>query len=67
MAEIAAGAGIALAVEETLSTAAQAGVAGYFLAKPTLPLKATFTRIAVSDDDDLHRYLTFVTTFTKSN
>ena len=56
MAEIAAGAGIVLAVEEVLSTTAQAGVAGYFLAKPTLPLKATFTRVAVANDDDLHRY-----------
>ena len=56
MAELAAGAGIALAVEEVLSTTAQAGVAGYFLAKPTLPLKATFTRVAVANDDDLHRY-----------
>lgn len=54
MAEVAAGAGIALAAEEVLSTTLQAGVATYFLAKPTQPLNATFTRIAVVHDDDLH-------------
>ncbi|KAF2686307.1 hypothetical protein K458DRAFT_476830 [Lentithecium fluviatile CBS 122367] len=56
MAEVAAGAGAALAVEEVLSTTVQAGVAGYFLTKPTLPLKATFTCVAIADDDEMHRY-----------
>lgn len=55
MAEVAAGAGIALAAEEVLSTTLQAGAATYFLAKPTQPLNATFTRIAVTHDDELHR------------
>ncbi|KAF1972357.1 hypothetical protein BU23DRAFT_555158 [Bimuria novae-zelandiae CBS 107.79] len=55
MAEVAAGAGIALAAEEVLSTTLQAGVATYFLAKPTQPLGAAFTRIAVVHDDELHK------------
>ncbi|KAJ4356394.1 uncharacterized protein N0V89_004427 [Didymosphaeria variabile] len=55
MAEVAAGAGIALAAEEVLSTTLQAGVATYFLTKPTQPLSATFTRIAVAHDDELHK------------
>ena len=46
MAEVAAGAGVALAAEEVVSTTAQAGVAGYMIAKPTLPLKVTYTMIA---------------------
>lgn len=46
MAEIAAGAVVA---EQVVSTTLQGGaVAGYAIAKNTLPLKATFTRIAVS-------------------
>ena len=57
MAEIATGAGIALAAEEVLSTTLQAGVATYFFAKPTQPLKATFIRIAVAHDNDMHRYV----------
>lgn len=55
MAEVAAGAGIALAAEEVLSTTFQAGVATYFLTKPTQPLNATFTRVAVVHDDELHK------------
>ncbi|CAI6337620.1 unnamed protein product [Periconia digitata] len=55
MAELAAGAGIALAAEQVVSTTAQVGTAGYILTKPTQPLKATFTRIATADDDDLDR------------
>ncbi|KAK7189709.1 kelch domain-containing protein [Paraphaeosphaeria sporulosa] len=55
MAELAAGAGIALAAEEVLSTSFQAGVATYFLVKPTQPLNATFTRIAVVHDDEMHK------------
>ncbi|KAK7722680.1 hypothetical protein SLS57_004885 [Botryosphaeria dothidea] len=47
MAEIAAGAVVA---EQVVSTTLQGGaVAGYAIAKNTLPLKATFTRIAVSE------------------
>lgn len=57
MAEVAAGAGIAIAAEEVLSTTVQVGVAGYFLTKPTQPLKATFSRVAIADDDDLKRYV----------
>lgn len=55
MAEVAAGAGIALAAEEILSTTLQAGAATYFLSKPTQPLSATFTRFAVVHDNDLHK------------
>ncbi|KKY20403.1 putative kelch domain-containing protein [Diplodia seriata] len=47
MAEIAAGAVVA---EQVVSTTIEGGaVAGYAIAKKTLPLKATFTRIAVSE------------------
>jgi len=49
MAEVAAA---AWAVEETISTTAQAGVAAYMVAKPTMPLKATFTQVATSSDDE---------------
>jgi hypothetical protein len=55
MAELAAGAGIALAAEEVLSTTLQVGAATYFLTKPTQPLNATFTRIAVVHDDEMHK------------
>ena len=48
-AEVAAG---LWAAEEVVSTTAQIGVAGYMLTKPTMPLKATFTQIAISSDDD---------------
>ena len=39
------------AVAEVVETASQVGVAGYMIAKPTMPLKATFTQIATSSDD----------------
>ncbi|PVI05611.1 hypothetical protein DM02DRAFT_584192 [Periconia macrospinosa] len=55
MAEVAAGAGIALAAEQVISTTAQVGTAGYILTKPTQPLKAKFTRIATADDEDMNR------------
>ncbi|KAF1961872.1 galactose oxidase, partial [Byssothecium circinans] len=55
MAEVAAGAGAALAAEQVLSTTVQLGGAGYFLTTPTQPLKATFTRIATAHDDELKR------------
>lgn len=48
-AEVAAG---LWAAEEVVSTGAQIGIAGYMLTKPTMPLKATFTQIATSSDDD---------------
>jgi hypothetical protein len=48
MAEIAAGAYIA---SEVIEHGAQAGYAAYLVSKPTLPLKATFTRIATAVDD----------------
>ncbi|KAK8233505.1 hypothetical protein HDK77DRAFT_444258 [Phyllosticta capitalensis] len=47
MAEIAAGAVVA---EQVISTTVEGGlVAGYAIAQPTVPLKATLTRIAVSE------------------
>ena len=49
MAEVAAGAVVA---EEVVTNVAYAGVGAYMVAKPTMPLKATFTRIANSKDDD---------------
>lgn len=48
MAEIAAGAYVA---SEVIEHGAQAGYAAYLVSKPTLPLKATFTRIATAKDD----------------
>jgi hypothetical protein len=57
MAELAAGAGILLAAEQVLSTTIQVGGAGYYLSTPTQPLKATFTRVATANDDDMKRYL----------
>lgn len=47
-AEIAAGAYIAA---EVVEHGAQAAYAGYIVSKPTLPLKATFKRIATAADD----------------
>lgn len=47
-AEIAAGAYIA---SEVIEHGAQVGYAAYLVSKPTLPLKATFTRIATAADD----------------
>jgi hypothetical protein len=50
MAEIAAGAVVA---EQIVSTTLEGGaIAGYAVAKPTVPLKATFTQIATADKDD---------------
>lgn len=39
------------AVYETVETTAQLGVGAYMVAKPTMPLKATFKQIATSSDD----------------
>lgn len=47
-AEIAAGAYIAA---EAIEHTAEAGYAAYIVSKPTLPLKATFSRIATSSGD----------------
>jgi hypothetical protein len=49
MAEVAAGVVIA---EEVVSTTIQGAAATYAVAKPTMPLKATFTQIATAKDDD---------------
>ncbi|KAI8628499.1 hypothetical protein F5Y19DRAFT_142431 [Xylariaceae sp. FL1651] len=49
MAEVAAG---LWAAEEVVSTSVQAGVAGYAVAQPTMPLKATFSQIASTSGDD---------------
>ncbi|KAK4989866.1 hypothetical protein LTR50_002913 [Elasticomyces elasticus] len=50
MAEIAAG---ALVAEQVLSTTIEGGViAGYAVAQPTMPLKATFSQLAVTPDGD---------------
>ncbi|KAF2798033.1 galactose oxidase [Melanomma pulvis-pyrius CBS 109.77] len=51
MAEVAAGAGIALAAEQAVSTTAYAGAVGYAIGKSTMPLKATYTMIAHAADD----------------
>jgi hypothetical protein len=47
-AEVAAGAYIAA---EAIEHTAEAGYAAYIVSKPTLPLKATFNRIATSSGD----------------
>ncbi|KAF2015760.1 hypothetical protein BU24DRAFT_491969 [Aaosphaeria arxii CBS 175.79] len=57
MAEVAAGAGVAIAAEEVVSRGAEVGLAAYMIAKPTMPLKATYTRIATADDDPSRRSL----------
>ncbi|THW80930.1 galactose oxidase [Aureobasidium pullulans] len=50
MAEIAAGAVVA---EQVVSTTLEgSAIAGYAVAKPTVPLKATFSQIATADKDD---------------
>ncbi|KAI0509714.1 hypothetical protein F5B22DRAFT_312747 [Xylaria bambusicola] len=49
MAEVAAG---LAAAEQIISTGVQAGVSGYAVAKPTMPLKATFSQIASTTQDD---------------
>lgn len=51
MAEVAAGAGVALAAEQVVSTTAYAGAAGYAIGKSTMPLKATYAMIAHATDD----------------
>lgn len=48
MAELAAAAYVAA---EVIEHGAQAGYAAYLVSKPTLPLKATFTRIATASND----------------
>lgn len=48
MAELAAGAYVAA---EVVEHGAQAGYAAYIVSKPTLPLKASFTRIATASND----------------
>ncbi|KAI0836519.1 hypothetical protein F5Y06DRAFT_273670 [Hypoxylon sp. FL0890] len=48
MAEVAAG---VWAAEEAVSTGIYAGAAGYAVAKPTMPLKATFAQIGSTSDD----------------
>ncbi|KAI5917829.1 hypothetical protein F4810DRAFT_632934 [Camillea tinctor] len=48
MAEVVAG---LWAAEEVVSTGVQAGAAGYAIAKPTMPLKATFSQLASTMDD----------------
>ncbi|KAH8704651.1 hypothetical protein GQ44DRAFT_692119 [Phaeosphaeriaceae sp. PMI808] len=53
-AEIAAGAYI---TSEVIEHGAQAGYAAYLVSKPTLPLKATFMRIATAIDDHTKRSL----------
>ncbi|KAF2169768.1 hypothetical protein M409DRAFT_64781 [Zasmidium cellare ATCC 36951] len=40
------------AAEEVVSTGVQAGVGAYMVAKPTMPLKATFNQIATAKDDE---------------
>jgi hypothetical protein len=59
MAEIAAG---ALVAEQVVSTTLEGGViAGYAIAKPTVPLKATFSQIATADKDDTtYRYASLI-------
>lgn len=54
-AELAAGAYLAA---EAIEHGAQVGYAAYLVSKPTLPLKATFKRIATASDDHT-RYLIF--------
>lgn len=51
MAEVAAGMGAVVAAEQVISTTIEGGTAGYLLAQPTLPLKATYTRVATAEDD----------------
>ncbi|KAI2633280.1 hypothetical protein GGS26DRAFT_76942 [Hypomontagnella submonticulosa] len=55
MAEVAAG---LWAAEEVVSTGIYAGVAGHAIAKPTMPLKATFTQIGSTSDDASRSSLT---------
>ncbi|EMC95808.1 hypothetical protein BAUCODRAFT_131592 [Baudoinia panamericana UAMH 10762] len=55
MAEVAA---TALAAEEAVTWSAQAGIAAYMVAQPTMPLKATFAQIATSSNDSTGLSLT---------
>lgn len=58
MAEIAAG---ALVAEQAVTTTLEGGaIAGYAVAKPTVPLKATFSQIATADKDDTTYAYTFL-------
>ncbi|KAF2117912.1 hypothetical protein BDV96DRAFT_517743 [Lophiotrema nucula] len=57
MAEIAVGAGAVIAAEQVVSTTVEAGIVGYMVTKPTLPLKATFTKFADAKDDGTTRSL----------
>ena len=41
----------AAVVYEFFETLVQIGIAGYFVAKPTVPVKARLTQIATSSDD----------------
>jgi hypothetical protein len=50
MAEVAAGLVVA---EEVISNTAYAGAAAYQVAKPTMPLHATFSQVASPKDEDL--------------
>lgn len=56
MVEAAVGAGALLAAKQVVSTTAQAGIASSFIAKPTLPLKAKFSRVASANDRSLHEF-----------
>ena len=47
MAEVAAG---LWAAEEVVTTGVQAGVGAYMVAKPTMPLRATFTQLSPAID-----------------
>ncbi|KAF3063987.1 Ras guanine nucleotide exchange factor F [Daldinia childiae] len=55
MAEIVAG---IWAAEQAVSTSIYAGATGYAVAKPTMPLKATFSQIASTSDDASRSSLT---------
>ena len=42
---------VGAAVYEAIETVAEIGIGAYFVAKPTMPLKARLTQIATSGDD----------------
>lgn len=50
MAEAAAGLYVA---GEAVETAVQAGVGAYYVAKPTMPLRATFTQVSPATDESI--------------
>ena len=56
MAEAAAVGGVI--AYEVAETTVQVGAAGYAVAKPTLPLKASFVQIATATDDET-RYVSY--------